>query len=97
MLNKWTIAGVGFIAALLFTAYNSSRITNKICDGKISALQKKHADETIQIQQETIEQLDKNVKIKTKQSKFIVNNSDDLSTEWLRVFREKRAEYNSKQ
>jgi len=97
MINKWTIAGVGFVAALLFTAYNSARITNKFCDAKISTLQKKHAEEALQIQQITIEQLDKNVKIKTKQSKFIANDSDHFATEWLRVFREKRAEYNSKQ
>jgi len=78
MLNKWTIAGVGFVAALLLTAYNSARITNKICDGKISTLQKKHAEETIQIQQETIEQLDRNVKTVIKSKKIAeVNRNID--------------------
>ena len=76
MINKWTIAGV--VIAFLLTSYNIIRTTTKYnnaqCDGKISTLQKKHADETIQIQQITIEQLDKNVKTVIKAKKIAENN-----------------------
>jgi hypothetical protein len=97
MINKWTIAGIGFLAALLFTAYNSARIATKLCDAKISALEKKHADETIQIQQITIEQLDKNVKTKKYQEKLNQKTSNNIDVaargEWVQLIKEARINY----